>query len=122
MRGLPEGVGIGFKQDFLFVGLAHHGETARFAARRGERLAIELGTGGAIKGKHLDIGKRARERDHIVPAVEFQLHIAVAAQSSNVTAVTSISRPRGCMGWTRKRVIPNRSFWFSMVKTALNSE
>src|SRR3546814_6484225 len=122
MRGLPKGVGIGFKQNFLFIGLAHHGKTARLATRRGERLAVQLGTGGAVKGQHLDIGKRARERDHIVPAVEYQRHLAGAAQSSNVPAVTSMSRPKGCMGWKRRRVNTSRSFWISRSTKALRSE
>src|SRR3546814_8401573 len=80
---------------------------------------MELGTGGAVKGQHLDIGKRARERDHIVPTVELQLHVAGAVQSSNVPAVTSMSRPKGCMGWKRKRVNTNRSSWMSRSNNAL---
>src|SRR3546814_16805779 len=70
MRGLPKGVGIGFKQNFLFIGLAHQGKTARPATRRGERLAVQLGTWGAVKGQHLTIGKRARERHHLFQAVD----------------------------------------------------
>src|SRR3990167_8943735 len=98
MRRLPKGVGIGFKQDFLFVGLAHHRKTARLASRRSKRLAVQLRTGRAVKREHFDVGQCASKCDHIVPVVERQRHVTAVAQSFNVPAVTSTSRPDGCMG------------------------